>query len=280
MKVLSTKGWEDYELIDSGNGRRLEKFGKYVISRPDPQLIWKPTLPATTWEKAGAKYENEAWKTEPGFPSKWLVNYRNLKFYAKLTTFKHTGIFPEQVLNWSFIEENIKSSNFQANILNLFAYTGIGSLIAAESGAKVTHVDASKPSVTWARENQEESGLSDKPIRWIIDDAIEFTAREIRRGIRYDGIIMDPPVYGHGPEGEIWDFNKSFPRLLDNCSKLLSTNPLFVIANAYALSSSSIMLNNLFEDYLPKGNIEYGELALEERSGRLLSTGIFARWSK
>lgn len=276
MNLLSTKGWMDYELIDSGDGKRLEKFGKYIISKPDPSAIWKKSLP-TEWEEADAVFENDKWQTKPSFPLKWLLEYKDLKFYAKLTPFKHTGIFPEQSINWDFIEEKIKSAQNQPNILNLFAYTGIASLVAAKNGAKVTHVDASKPSITWAKENQDVSSLSDKPIRWILDDAIAFTAREIRRGVKYDGVIMDPPVYGHGPDGEVWDFNQSFPELLKNCSELLSDKPLFLITNAYAISASSLMLNNLFEDYLPKGNIEYGELALEQRNKRLLSTGIIAR---
>ena len=169
-----------------------------------------------------------------------------------------------------------------ANVLNLFGYTGIASLVCAASGAKVTHLDGSKPAITWARENQTLSGLEDKPIRWILDDAVEFTAREARRGNVYDAIIMDPPVYGHGPNGEIWDFNKSFPELLENCKHILSPNPVFVIVNAYAISSSSLILANTMEDYLgfATEKIEYGELALEQKSNsRLLSTGIFARYS-
>jgi len=280
MQILKTKGWQDYELLDSGEGLRLEKFGQYVISRPDPQVIWKKSQGSDIWNKANARFENEKWITTPNFPHEWPLSYKNLKFYAKLTPFKHTGIFPEQSLNWDFLEEKIKSSKIQPNILNLFAYTGIASLVAAANGALVTHVDASKPSIGWAKENQEASDLTDKPIRWILDDVIEFTTREIRRGVFYDGIIMDPPVYGHGPNGKIWDFDKSFPLLLRNCSLLLSKNPLFVVINAYAVSSSSIMLQNLCEDYFPKGNIESGELALEQANGRLLSTGIFARWSK
>ncbi len=282
MKILSTKGWNDYELIDSGDGKRLERFGKFVISKPDPQAIWKKSLGEEEWEKADAKFSSNGWNTKRNFPAKWELSYKNIKFYAKLTPFKHTGIFPEQSLNWDFIEEILRQTQdkkYQPNVFNLFAYTGIASLIAAANGAKVTHVDASKPSIGWAKENQTISNLSDKPIRWILDDAIAFTAREIRRGVHYDGIIMDPPIYGHGPNGEKWDFNKSFPVLLENCSKLLSKNPLFVIANAYAISSSSEMLKNLFEDYLPYGNIEHGELALEQKNGRLLSTGIFARYS-
>lgn len=283
MIILSTKGFEDYELLDTGDGNRLERFGEYTIQRPDPQAIWKKSQPQNKWENADAKFENEKWIKKDSFPQEWEVRYKDLKFYAKLSPFKHTGIFPEQSLNWDFIEETLRQARgkkyFQPNILNLFGYTGIASLVAAENGAKVTHVDASKPSISWARENQALSGLSAKPIRWIIDDAISFSAREIRRGNFYDGIIMDPPVYGHGPTGEIWDFSKSFPNLLENCSKLLSKNPLFVISNAYALSSSFLMLKNLFEDFLPKGNIESGELALEQSNKRLLSTGIFARVS-
>lgn len=283
MQLLSTKGWQDYQLLDTGNGKRLEKFGEYIISKPDPQAIWKPHLSDIDWQKADATYlETEKNWSNNNLLDKWQMTYKNIKFYAKLTNFKHTGIFPEQILNWEFIENSIKKTNKQINVLNLFGYTGIASLVCAANGAKVTHVDGSKPSITWARENQALSNLSDKPIRWILDDAVEFTKREARRENLYDAIIMDPPVYGHGPNGEIWDFNKSFPALLENCKKILSPNPLFIIINAYAISSSSLMLANMLEDYLnlPKEQIEYGELALEEKSrNRLLSTGIFARWS-
>lgn len=283
MKLLSTKGFADYELLDSGNIKRLERFGKFIISKPDPQAIWKPNLSQSDWDKADATYleDKKSWNTNK-VPGKWQLSYKNINFFAKLTSFKHTGVFPEQVLNWEFIENLIKKTNRQINVLNLFGYTGIASLVCAANGAKVTHVDGSKPSISWARENQELSGLTDKPIRWILDDAVEFTAREARRGNSYDAIIMDPPVYGHGPNGETWDFNKSFPALLENCKKILSPTPLFIIVNAYAISSSSLMLANMLEDYLelPKEQIEFGELALQEKSrNRLLSTGIFARWS-
>lgn len=282
MLLLSTKGWEDYELLDSGNGKRLERFGKYIISKPDPQAIWKPHLSQMTWEKADATYleEEKGWSKNT-LPDKWPLSYNDIKFYAKLTNFKHTGVFAEQVLNWDFMEKTIKNANKEINVLNLFGYTGIATLICAVNGAKVTHLDGSKPAITWARENQQLSGLLDKPIRWILDDAMEFTARESRRGNTYDAIIMDPPIYGHGPNGEIWDFNKSFPVLLENCRKILSNNPLFVIINAYAISSSSLMLSNMIEDYLNLSieNIEYGELVLEEKTRkRYLSTGIVARY--
>lgn len=280
MQLLKTVGWQDYELLDSGNGARLERFGKYVISKPDPQAIWQPHLSPAEWDKADAKYLESGW-SQNNLPTKWLLAFNNIKFYAKLTPFKHTGVFPEQILNWEFIADKIAKAQEPVNVLNLFGYTGIASLVAAKAGAKVTHVDGSKPSITWARENQTLSGLLDKPIRWILDDATEFTAREARRDNVYDAIIMDPPVYGHGPNGETWDFNQSFPKLLENCKKILSPNPVFVIVNTYAISSSSLMLVNTMEDYLGlnKENIEYGELALEQKSnGRLLSTGLFGRF--
>lgn len=286
MQILRARDWVEYELIDSGNGARLEKFGEFIIRRPDPQAIWKPRLSKQEWDKADASFlkthgDKGQWKTSRKIPGKWKVSYKDLSFFCKLTPFKHTGVFPEQSIHWDFIREKIKSSGKECNILNLFGYTGIASLAAAQAGAKVTHVDASYPTIGWARENQEASGLSDKPIRWILDDALKFTSREIKRGVRYDGIIMDPPIYGHGPKGEKWDFEKSFPVLLEQCSKLLTDKPLFVIVNAYAISASSQMLANTMEDYLKDlaGEITCGELALaESNNGRLLSTGIFGRF--
>ncbi|MCL6096117.1 MAG: class I SAM-dependent methyltransferase [Patescibacteria group bacterium] len=287
MNVLSTKGFTDYELIDSGKGQRLERFGKYTLVRPDPQIIWKPQKENSVWEKADVVYLQNGskgnWNNKGKVPEKWLIKYKTLSFYCKLTPFKHTGVFPEQCLHWDFMEEKLKGFNGQANVLNLFGYTGISSLVCAANGARITHVDASKPSISWARENQEASGLLQKPIRWILDDALKFTQREVKRNVKYDAIIMDPPIYGHGPEGETWDFNESFPKLIELCRQVLSANPLFIVVNAYAISSSSIMLLNVLQDYLGDlgGNFEYGELTLQEKdSERLLSTGIFGRWSK
>ena len=290
MNVLSTKGFPDYEFIDSGNGQRLERFGKFILVRPDQQIIWKPKKDNSVWEKADASYiqngSKGAWYNRGKVPDKWLLKYKNLSFFCKLTPFKHTGVFPEQSLQWDFMSEILSSmpkEKIQPSVLNLFGYTGVSSLICAANGAKVTHLDASHPAIGWARENQEASGLMQKPIRWILDDALKFTQREVKRNVKYDAIIMDPPIYGHGPEGERWDFNESFPKLMEICKKILSANPLFVIVNAYAISSSSIMLNNVLKDYLGDlgGTFEYGELALQERDGdRLLSTGIFARWFK
>lgn len=301
MNILISHGWKDYELLDSGNEMRFERFGPYKTVRPDPQAIWLPSLPITEWNSADVMYQRTAhdkgiWKFKRAIPEKWKMTYKNLSFWARLTSFKHTGVFPEQEVQWEWITQQIqKTQNTQKlrlsdtrtnrssgspSILNLFGYTGIASLAAAAAGAQVTHVDASKPSITWARENQMLSGLGDKPIRWILDDAVKFAEREVRRGSTYDGIIMDPPVYGHGPTGQIWKFNESFPNLLQTVGKLLSPNPLFVVVNAYAISSSSLMLHNVLADFLPKGHIEVGELCLEEKFGkRLLSTGMYARWT-
>lgn len=286
MQILTAADFADYELIDSGNGFRLERFGKYVLKRPDPQVIWKPLKDKSVWEKADASYQTYGnkgeWVNNNKVPSKWLIKYKELSLYCKLSPFKHTGVFPEQSVQWDFAEEKIRNAGRAVNVLNLFGYTGAATLTCALAGAKVTHLDASRPALAWARENQEASGLADKPIRWIPDDAIKFVAREIKRNVKYEGIIMDPPVYGHGPEGEIWDFNNSFPTLLELCRKILSGNPLFIIVNAYAISSSSVMLDNVLKDYFSDlgGSFEYGELALKEKdSERLLSTGIFGRWN-
>lgn len=282
MFVLTAPTWDEYELLDSGNGKRLERFGKFTISRPDPQVIWKPHLEETSWQKADAAFEKDRWIHKTRIPEKWPLRYKNLTFYAKLSPFKHTGIFPEQISQWDWLTQKLSAANHPTRILNLFGYTGIASLICASQKAEVTHVDASYPTIGWARENQAASGLTDKPVRWILDDAVKFTSREVKRGIHYDGIIMDPPVYGHGPKGEKWDFNKNFPELLDICNKLLTPDPLFILINAYAISASSIMLENVLADITNKlgGTLESGELALKETdTNRLLSTGIFARWS-
>lgn len=287
MQILTTPGWDEYSLLDTGDGMRLEQFGKYRIVRPDPQIIWQPHLPQSEWLQADAIYNTnfKKWDIKTKVPEKWLMRYKELSFYAELTPFKHTGVFPEQILQWDWMEEQLKIKNKEQKtlkVLNLFGYTGIASLVAAKAGAVVTHVDASKPTIGWARENQKASGLEEKPIRWILEDALKFVQREAKRGSKYDGIIMDPPVYGHGPGGEKWDFSKSFPQLLAACKLILSDKPTFVLINAYAISASSLMLENVLKDFVPtkKANIQVGELALEEQgSGRLLSTGIFGRWT-
>jgi 23S rRNA (cytosine1962-C5)-methyltransferase len=271
----------DYELIDSGAGRRLERFGKYILNRPDPEVMWSKNLEESEWDKADAKFIDDKWVKKPNFPEKWELEVNSLKVNLKLTPFKHVGIFPEQIDQWSLIQKLTANSQRQLNVLNLFGYTGVASLHALSAGAKVTHLDASRPAITWFKENQTISGLEDKPARIIIDDAIKFTSREIKRGVKYDGIIMDPPVYGHGPHGEKWSFAKDFPILLDNVSKILTEKPLFVIVNAYAISTSSTSLANMLRDKLKEyeGTVTNGELSLKETSGgRELSTGIWAIW--
>ncbi len=287
MDILVQKGFPDYELIDSGEGMRLERYGTYTIARPDPQALWDKHADEAEWQKADAVFDvnqsGSKWQLKREFPEFWPLQYNNLKFNARLTPFKHTGIFPEQALMWDWASDIIKKSGTQPKVLNLFGYTGIASVAAAQAGAKVTHVDASKPSITWANENMRASGLPGDAIRWILDDAIKFTKREMNRNSTYDAIIMDPPVYGHGPNKEPWDFSKHFPILLQQCSKILTPKPLFFLINAYAISASSIMLGNVLSDLMQQyaGTVSYGELALQESIGkRLLSTGIYARWER
>lgn len=284
--LLAPTGWKDYELLDSGNGLKFERFGKYKLVRPDPQALWSPHLAASQWQQADVFFERTQadegkWVFRKPVADQWLMHYQNLSFWVKFTAFKHTGVFPEQAANWQWFGQKIKEAGRPLKVLNLFGYTGLAGLAAAANGANVTHVDASKPALAWARDNQVASGLQNRPIRWILDDVVKFVAREVRRGNKYDGIIMDPPVFGHGPGGEVWKFNQSFPALVQACQQILTEKPLFFLVNAYAISASSLMLGNVLEDALHsyKGAFSYGELVLEEAgSKRLLSTGIFGRW--
>lgn len=275
----------NYQLLDSGDGRRLEDYAGYIVDRPDPEAIWEKYDPKL-WKRVDAKYNRShldkgSWIKSKAPPPNWHVEIEGIKFGLKLTPFKHTGVFPEQAWQWNLIQKTIKSYNHHSvNVLNLFGYTGGVSLATAKAGAKVTHVDASKPALTWFRENQKLNNLDDTHIRLIADDAVKFTGREIKRGIKYDCVIMDPPVYGHGPRGEKWDFQKDFPNLLENVSKILTPNPLLVIVNAYAVSTSPTSLKNILEDKLKKyvGKFSCGELYLNENSKRkrILSTGIYS----
>lgn len=285
MRILTAPTWNEYELLDSGHGRRLERFGHYRLSRPDPQTLWQPSRPQAEWDAADAAFVEEGkkgrWQLRTSVPSSWNLRYENLTFVAKLSPFKHTGIFPEQAAHWGWMNDILTSVTHPTNVLNLFGYTGAASLVAANTGATVTHVDASRPTIGWARENQALSGLTDKPIRWILDDALKFVRREERRGVRYDGIIMDPPVFGHGPNGERWDFTEHFPQLLAACKAVLSREPAFLIINAYAVSASGTMLGNMLTDLNLGGTVDAGELAIKETGrDRLLSTGIYGRWSR
>ena len=290
--ILKTIKQKDYELIDSGEGFKLERYGEYILSRPDPEALWKKNLSDNEWKNVDLEFirngTKNKWIIKHGIPNNWDIVYGDLKFNIKPTSFKHIGIFPEQSPNWEWMGEIIKNyelgvNNEKVKVLNLFAYTGGATLACAKAGAEVAHVDASKNAVEWARLNAELSGLKDAPIRWLIEDVTLFLKREIKRGRKYDAIIMDPPAFGHGPKDEIWKIEEDFLNLMDLCKQVLSENPLFILINGYTAGYSSVVYENnltdLMEDY--KGKIEGGELVIEESgTKRLLPCGIFARWEK
>lgn len=286
--LLDSPNWRDYELIDSGGGLKLERFGPYQFVRPEAQAIWRPTLSEREWRKADAVFradgetEGGRWQYRRSIDERWQMQYNGLRFWAQPTPFRHLGVFPEQANHWDWMAGLITAARRPIKVLNLFGYTGIASLAAAHAGANVTHVDASKKTIGWARENQALSNLDDRPIRWILDDALKFVRREVRRGARYDGFIVDPPPFGRGPKGEIWRIEESLPILLDECRQLFSEVPLFFVLTAYAIRFSALglyyVLHENTRDY--GGSIEGGETVLAERAGgRMLSTAIFARWS-
>lgn len=290
MKLKIFKQFLDFELLDTGNGKRLERWGNYNLIRPDPQIIWQPMLSQAEWNKADAEFigggERGRWQKHGSIPPFWQIYYKpDIKLLAKLTPFKHTGIFAEQAANWEWLEDithNPQNPTQQLKILNLFAYTGGATMVLTRLGHHVTHVDASKPAIAWAKENQIANKFEPDSIRWILDDAMKFASRETKRGEQYDGIIMDPPAFGHSPSGKTWKFNRDLPELLETCQQLLSPNAKFLLVNGYATNSSSIALNNILEQTLRNrgGQIEYGELGLKEKTGREISTGIFARWEQ
>ncbi len=286
--LLPSPDWKDYELLDSGNGQKLERYGKYRLLRPEPEAIWLPALPEVEWKKAHAVFkpapeENGGhWEVVKSLPEQWQMEYKGLKFNVQTTASRHLGVFPEQASQWDWIQQQIKSAKRPLRVLNLFGYTGLATLAAAQAGANVTHLDASKKVVSWARENQALSGLAESPIRWIIDDAVKFVQREARRGSTYEGIILDPPKFGRGPKGEVWEFYKLLPSLLESCRQILSPQPQFVVLTAYAVKASAVTLYYAMSEMMAKykGSTAAGEVVLQDSSaGRLLSTAIFARWS-
>ncbi len=262
--------WIDYELLDTGEGMKLERWKNYIMARPDPRIIWaKGNLPL--WETADATFIDDKWNFKNHPPQDWVITYKAIKFRLKPTDFKHTGVFPEQAVNWDWLPKAGK-------VLNLFAYTGGATIAAALQGAQVTHVDSSKPALSWARENAALSGIAQDKIRWIPEDALRFVQREVKREAVYDGIIMDPPRFGRGASGEVWKLEESLPKLVQECKKLLSPSPTFFLINAYTADLSSTALGNLLADVLDL-RVEFGELGLKETSqGRILPAGIFARW--
>lgn len=289
ITLLSSSDWKEYELIDSGNGKKFERFGPYRFIRPESQALWHPSLPKQEWEKADAKFQDSSGDTERGkwifnraVEPEWNMHYKHLTFSAQPTPFRHMGVFPEQAVHWDWMSDVISTAKRPVRVLNLFGYTGIATLSAASAGASVTHVDASKKAISWARQNQRLSHLEDTPIRWILDDALKFVEREVRRGNQYDGIILDPPKFGRGPKGEVWKLDNSLPSLLSACKQLLSKTPLFVVLTVYALRISSVNLYYLLDELCGNcpGEITTGETILVEKSaGRMLSPAIFSRFS-
>ena len=307
FSLLESSNWSDYALLDSGDGLKMERFGSYTFVRPEVQAMWMRALPEKEWAQAHAIFQPTGeesgghWKFKKNVDEKWEMRYpltlppsvppfsegkwggeRGVQFWAMTTSGRHLGVFPECAAHWDWSVELIHKAKRPIKVLNLFGYTGLATLAAAAAGAKVTHVDASKKSVAWARENQALSGLTEKPVRWIVDDALKFVQREARRGNRYDGILLDPPKFGRGPKGEVWEIYKSLPKLLEACRQVLSDRPLFVITTVYAVQASAIHVGQTLEELMRDfgGTVESGELVTREQSaGRLLSQAVYARWS-
>ncbi|MDP5169167.1 MAG: class I SAM-dependent methyltransferase [Bacteroidia bacterium] len=286
MKLLSPTDWKEYELIDSGDGEKLEKFGPYTLRRPEPQAVWSKFMTESKWgELADARFvpdgsHSGSWEQKKRIPDEWYISYQYkdmlLKFRLTLTGFKHVGIFPEQAVNWNYIYERSLQMN-KPKVLNLFAYTGGASIAARAGGADVIHCDSIRNIINWANQNMVASGLND--IRWLIEDAFKFVKREARRGNKFQGIILDPPAYGHGPKGEKWKLEDMVNELTEAVSQITDEQDSFLVFNSYSLGFSSLVLENLVKTHFPKqaSKIESGELFLPERSGRKLPAGVFAR---
>ena len=282
------RNWKDYEIIDMANGEKLERWGNIKLIRPDPQIIWKDKIFPTKWKDSDARYKRSntgggGWEYNKKLPQSWQIKYKNLTFNIKPMGFKHTGLFPEQAVNWDWMIDKIKNSKKDIKVLNLFAYTGGATVACLSAGASVCHVDSSKGMTTWAKENVESSGLRDRPVRFIIDDVIKFVQREIRRENYYDAIIMDPPSYGRGKNGEVWQFEDNISELVELCTKVLSKDPIFFLINSYTTGISSKVLENLLELNMKKypGKISSGEIGLPMSNSKLvLPCGIYGRWEK
>ena len=278
--------WKDYEIIDMASGEKLERWGNIKLIRPDPQIIWKNKSIPSEWKSANARYNRSntgggAWEYSKRLPESWQVKYKNLTFNIKPMGFKHTGLFPEQAVNWDWMINKIKQSKRDIKVLNLFAYTGGATVACLSAGASVCHVDSSKGMTTWAKENVESSGLREKPVRFIIDDVVKFVQREIRRGNKYDAIILDPPSYGRGKNGEVWQFENNIADLVELCTQVLSDDPLFFLINSYTTGISSKVLANLLELNMKRynGKITSGEIGLPMKNSKLvLPCGIYGRW--
>ena len=277
--------WNDYQILDMANGEKLEKWNNITLVRPDPQIIWKQKTYPEKWKKADAKYSRSntgggAWNYNKKLPSAWQVKYKDLVFNIKPMGFKHTGLFPEQAVNWDWMINKIKSANKEIKVLNLFAYTGGATVACLSAGASVCHVDSSKGMVSWANENVTSSGLQDRKVRYIVDDVVKFVNREIRRGNKYDAIIMDPPSYGRGTNGEVWKFEDNIYDLVELCSKVLTDKPLFFLINSYTTGISSMVLENILKlNIHTKGKFSNGEIGIPmQNSNLVLPCGIYGRW--
>ena len=280
--------WKDYEVIDTSLGEKLERWGNYLLVRPDPQVIWDTPKKEKGWKKMNGHYHRSnkgggEWEFFD-LPKEWSIHYRNLTFHLKPFSFKHTGLFPEQAVNWDWCSEQIKKANRPIKVLNLFAYTGGATISAAAAGAHVTHVDASKGMVNWAKENAAASGLSDAPIRWLVDDCVKFVEREIRRGNHYDAIIMDPPSYGRGPKGEIWKIEESIYPFIKLTAQILSKDAIFFLINSYTTGLQPAVLSYMINSAIVSefcGKVEADEIGLPvTASGLVLPCGASGRWSK
>lgn len=280
------QNWTDYKILDASDGDKLESWGGKVLARPDPQIIWKSEK-SQDWKNADAYYHRSekgggCWEYRKKLPESWNISYRNLKFIIRPTGFKHTGLFPEQAVNWDFMADKIRNAGRPIKVLNLFAYTGGATLACAEAGASVSHVDASKGMVQWARDNAAASGLSEKPIRWLVDDCEKFVKREIRRGNFYDAVVMDPPSYGRGPGGEVWKLEDCVYDLVKTCSQVLSDNPLFFLLNSYTTGLSPSVMAYILNDIIAKkfgGRVSADEIGLPVMSsGMPLPCGSTAIW--
>jgi 23S rRNA (cytosine1962-C5)-methyltransferase len=287
--ILEVQPNADYALLDSGDGEKLEQYGPYRIVRPEGQAIWRPALPERDWLSADAIFTGDTDEEGIGrwrFPKQplgetWPMTHDGLSYLGRFTSFRHVGVFPEQGSHWGHMESLIRAANRPVKVLNLFGYTGLASLVAARAGAEVTHVDASKKAIGWARENQEIARLTSKPIRWICDDAMKFVEREARRGSHYDLILFDPPAYGRGPKGEVWQLFEDLPAMADLCREILTPKPLAVVLTAYSIRASFFAIHALMRDIFAGmgGRVESGELIIREKSaGRALSTSLYSRW--
>lgn len=285
--MRTASDWKDYELLDTSNGERLERWGKVILIRPDPQVIWNTPKKHPLWNKANARYHRSSsgggkWEVMQKTPPQWSIKYKELTFNIKPMGFKHTGLFPEQAVNWDWMIEKIKNTQRPVKVLNMFAYTGGATIACLSAGASVCHVDASKGMVSWARENAAASGLADKPVRWLVDDCLKFVQREIRRGNTYDAIIMDPPSYGRGPGGEVWKLEQQIYSLIEQCVGVLSDNPLFFLINSYTTGLSPSVMEYMLSCIIkPKygGNTFSDEIGLPVRdTGLILPCGSSAIW--